>query len=615
MKTKTPLTLLTILGLAAILMMPNGIAFGATINGDNNDNEIVGTPGPDNINGKDGNDEIDGKGGKDNIKGGAGDDSLRGGDGNDQLSGQAGDDYIAGDDGNDTIDGGAGNDEIFGGAGDDDTLDGGSGDDEISGGSGNDRIKGGAGNDSVFGDSGDDVITGGPDNDFVSGGPGDDDIFSGDGDDILKGDIGNDRLVGTLGPGITIFDGGEIDDDFDGKFNEDPVDGIDNDGDGLIDEDPDDPADQDICWWDGGPTNVIGLGPDGMPGGGDDVFGDDVLVQDDFGNNTCETVFLVDDTANPPPSDTPATGGKGKGGGAPTAPGAINDLSAVATGDQTVSLSWTEPSPGDDPIDEYVVEKDDGSGFTEIATISAPAIGHVDSSATNGVLNNYRVAAISAVGQGDFSNEASVTPGVPDAIDDLIATATGDGQVTLSWSEPADNGFALITYIIESEINGGGFTLLDTIAAPATGFVDSSASNDDVNTYQVKAVNAFGQGPFSNVDSATPTVAPTVELFSIDVTITGQGGKDGKNNLIYTVIATDTGANPVAGALISMDLTLDGGVDDSVSGTTDASGTVEFSVRKAPEGTWNVDNVLGSHSDPLIDWDGIAPVVTDFSKP
>ena len=613
MKTKTPLTLLTILGLAAILMMPNGIAFGAVINGDNNDNELVGGPGPDTINGKDGNDEIDGQGGKDNIKGGNGEDSIRGGDGDDQISGQAGDDYLVGDDGVDSIDGNAGNDEIFGGAGDDDTLDGGNGDDEVSGGSGNDRIKGGSGNDSVFGDSGDDVITGGPGNDFVSGGPGDDDIFSGDGDDILKGDVGNDRLVGTLGPGITTFDGGEKDDDFDGKFNEDPVDGIDNDGDGLIDEDPDDPADQDICWWDGGPTNQID-DPDGIPNNGDEVFGDDILVQDDFGNNTCETVFLVDDTANPPPSGNPASGGKGKGGGAPTPPGAINDLSAVATGDATVSLSWTEPSPGDDPIDEYVVEKDDGSGFTEIATISAPAIGHVDSSATNGVLNNYRVAAVSAVGQGDFSNEASATPGVPGAIDDLSATATDSEEVTLNWSGPIDNGFILTQFVIQRD-TGSGFTALTTIAAPATSYVDSTAINDQSNTYQIAAENSEGQGPFSNVDSATPTAAPTVELFSIDVTITGQGGQNGKNNIIFTVLATDTGAIPVAGALISLDLTLNGGVHDSVSGTTDASGTVVFSVKKAPDGDWNVASVSGSHSDPLIDWDGIAPVVADFPKP
>jgi len=290
MKTKTPLTLLTILGLAAILMMPSGITYGDDddinrINGNSNDNEIVGTPLPDLILGRDGNDEIDGDGGKDDLRGGSGEDTIRGGDGNDVISGQGDDDYLVGDDGDDDIRGNAGNDEIFGGAGHDSLLHGQTGDDEVSGGSGNDAIKGGSGNDVLLGNSGDDSMHGGSGNDLLNGGPGDDDLFSGKGYDILKGDIGNDNLVGHSKAKITTFDGGEKDDDFDGKFNEDPVDGIDNDGDGKIDEDPDDPADQDTCWWDGGPANG----------------GNDILVKDNFGNNTCETVFLLSDTNNRPP--------------------------------------------------------------------------------------------------------------------------------------------------------------------------------------------------------------------------------------------------------------------------------------------------------------------------
>jgi len=66
---------------------------------------------------------------------------------------------------------------------------------------------------------------------------------------------------------------------------------------------------------------------------------------------------------------------------------------------------------------------------------------------------------------------------------------------------------------------------------------------------------------------------------------------------------------------ISMDLTVNAGVHNSVSGTTDGSGTVTFTVNNAPSGTWDVANVVGSHTDPLIDWDGVAPIVAPFVKP
>lgn len=69
------------------------------------------------IDGGDGNDMVIGSDLADTIRGGAGDDDLFGGDGDDRIFGDGGHDWLVGEDGNDTLDGGDGNDRLTGMAG------------------------------------------------------------------------------------------------------------------------------------------------------------------------------------------------------------------------------------------------------------------------------------------------------------------------------------------------------------------------------------------------------------------------------------------------------------------------------------------------------------------
>ncbi|MEO1017053.1 MAG: calcium-binding protein [Pseudomonadota bacterium] len=128
---------------------------GATIDGSNGKNTLIGTKDDDYINGH---------GGSDTIRGGAGRDYLNGGsdrykadlnDGRDRIYGQDGDDMIDGGNNNDRLYGDAGNDYINGGLG---------GNDRIEGGAGNDRLVGGfRGPQDTPGDPVDrDVLVGGP---------------------------------------------------------------------------------------------------------------------------------------------------------------------------------------------------------------------------------------------------------------------------------------------------------------------------------------------------------------------------------------------------------------------------------------------------------------------
>jgi len=318
MKIRSPLSLLVILGIATILLMPGNLSQSFHSIPTINDDFLVGHDAGETISGMAGNDQIFGLAGADILNGDAGDDFMHGGPNADVMNGGDDDDYMFGGSGADKMFGGDGDDQMYGGTGGD-KMQGGEGDDEISGGANSDTIDAGPGNDIVMGGLGSDNIFLGPGDDVAFGGPNNDNLFAGAGVDMLHGGDGNDHLIGSL-VGKAFLDGGEFDDDNDGFFNEDPVDfdltgvPINNDGDREEDEESptfineDGPGDDnDVCFWDGGPTVVVD-DPDGIPNTGDEVFGDDVLVLDDFGDPTCETVHVLG-------HDPISLGGKKGGGG------------------------------------------------------------------------------------------------------------------------------------------------------------------------------------------------------------------------------------------------------------------------------------------------------------
>ena len=149
-----------------------------TVEGDQDDNELLGTDEGEDLLGFQGSDILPGLNGDDNIYGGSGDDLILAGLGNDNVYGDRG------------------NDSIFGGIGG--TI---PGDDE----SDLDYIEGGNGNDIIFGNTGSDTILGGEGNDIVFAGKGDDLVSGGEGDDFITGDEGNDTLLGGEGRDRFLF--------------------------------------------------------------------------------------------------------------------------------------------------------------------------------------------------------------------------------------------------------------------------------------------------------------------------------------------------------------------------------------------------------------------------
>jgi Ca2+-binding RTX toxin-like protein len=209
---------------------------------------------------------VNGEDGNDTITGSPDDDILNGGNGLDTLNGNGGDDRISGNNDNDTMNGDAGNDVMVWNPGDDDDImNGGAGggdDAELNGGNnpenfaatpvagrvrfervspapfkldvgpdterlvlnangGDDNmvsdpatptamlLNGGTGLDSLQSGAGADFLNGGDDNDTLDGGPGIDRIVGDRGNDTMLGRAGADTMVWNNGDGSDVMDGQE----------------------------------------------------------------------------------------------------------------------------------------------------------------------------------------------------------------------------------------------------------------------------------------------------------------------------------------------------------------------------------------------------------------------
>ncbi|HEX8232472.1 MAG TPA: hypothetical protein VF559_03880 [Caulobacteraceae bacterium] len=73
----------------------------AKIEGNDNNNRLVGTDAGDEIRGRGGDDQLIGRGGNDRLRGDKGNDTLDGGSGNDRLRGDHGNDVLTGGSGSD----------------------------------------------------------------------------------------------------------------------------------------------------------------------------------------------------------------------------------------------------------------------------------------------------------------------------------------------------------------------------------------------------------------------------------------------------------------------------------------------------------------------------------
>jgi hypothetical protein len=191
------------------------------------------------------------------------------------------------------------------------------------------------------------------------------------------------------------------------------------------------------------------------------------------------------------------------GSGPPLSPSGLQASALSAT---SILLSWQDVSGNES---EFRIERLVGATFIDIG--GAPA--NVTMSTVIGLapstLYTFRVKARNGGGDSLPSNQASATTlaaavTAPLAPSSLAANPTSATTVHLSWIDGSSNEDS---FRIEAQSGGGGFTEIATAAANSTSADVANLAAGTAYQFRVRARNAAGDSPYSNVASAhTPAL-------------------------------------------------------------------------------------------------------------
>ena len=199
---------------------------------------------------------------------------------------------------------------------------------------------------------------------------------------------------------------------------------------------------------------------------------------------------------------------------------------AATAGDQSVTLSWNDPS--DSNITSYQYQTYLGGTsqswgkWTEIPNSDSATTFHTFNGLTNGKEYRYRVRAVNAHGESKPAPHTSpyyvsAIPTGPPALPTGLAATAGDQSVTLSWSDPDNSTITRYEYQVnhnatDSE-NFAGWTQWTEIPgsdSSTTSHGFTGLTNGREYRYKVRAVNDTG------VSKAAPDAAPGYVSATLD---------------------------------------------------------------------------------------------------
>jgi titin len=243
----------------------------------------------------------------------------------------------------------------------------------------------------------------------------------------------------------------------------------------------------------------------------------------------------------------------------PSAPGTpVATRVTSANGYGAVSLTWTAPSDlGGGPINGYQINLFNEAGTYQGQVFSAGSgttavLGYPD--IYPNYLYNFEVVALNGVGSSDPSArsapdvEPASSPNVATGVSATrVASSSGQGAVSVSWTAPTDDGGAPITgYEIRWYFEGnhyGTVTQAGNATSAIIGYPDIYTNY--ALTYRVAAINGFGtadQSADSNVITVGSAGAPTGVSATRISSTNGQGAAT-----VSWTAPTDDGGAPVTG--------------------------------------------------------------------
>ena len=266
-------------------------------------------------------------------------------------------------------------------------------------------------------------------------------------------------------------------------------------------------------------------------------------------------------------------------------------------------VTWTAPTGVTPVLSNYLVQysSNGGGSWTNVTRSASTTTSQLVTGLINGTSYLFRVATINSVGTGTFSsNSSEVTPQtVPGQPTDISGTA-GNGQATLSWTAPADNGgLNIITYKVEYSSNGGSnWTEYQHPNSSSTSLAVTGLNNGSSYVFRVAATNSVGTGTFSSNSATVNLVAPLSLTFGNRPVGVVLGEPAGTHSVSATTSPSNTGTivfgsvtplictvNSSSGALTILAI-------GTCSITANNSGTANYSA--APMQTQNIPVSSGS---------------------
>ncbi len=256
-------------------------------------------------------------------------------------------------------------------------------------------------------------------------------------------------------------------------------------------------------------------------------------------------------------------------------PAAPTGLGATPITGTRIDLAWTDVATETG----YKVQRStDNVTFTQIGTTLANITTYSDTTVSGTTLYYYRVLANNAAGDSQPSNTASSQPlQAPLAPTQLVANALTPSMVMLSWTDVAGES----GYKIERSTDNVSFTQIGTAVANATSYSDATAVGSTQYYYRIRATNAAGDSPYSNVATAVTPTGPSVP-------------------------AAPTGLLATAASSSQIDLTW---VDNSNNETG-------FKIERSPDGTsnWMLLGTVAAGTNAFSDSNGLAPSTTYYYR-
>lgn len=209
-------------------------------------------------------------------------------------------------------------------------------------------------------------------------------------------------------------------------------------------------------------------------------------------------------------------------------PGSL--IVSATPGDQEITLTW-------DAIPSTVTYAVYGSGDNYLGSgisVTGSVYGYTATGLTNGTAYTFTVKALDSEQRVTNSAQVSATPGkVPGAPTGVTATA-GNGQATVSFTAPTDNGGSPITGYVVTSSPGN-----NTATGTGTSITVAGLTNGTAYTFTVNAVNSAGNGMGSAPSNQVTPYSPS------------GGGSDGGSSSTATEPSTSTGTNTGVAVLVN----------------------------------------------------------------